>query len=93
MSEEEIQEEVEQEPEVEQELEQEAEQEGESESERQARAQGWAPKEEWRGPEDQWVDADTFLERGQKNNAILRERNEKLFNEIQSLKDELRSSV
>lgn len=29
-----------------------------------ARSLGWAPKEEWRGAEDKWVDADEFLKRG-----------------------------
>jgi hypothetical protein len=28
-----------------------------------ARKLGWAPKESWRGPEDKWVDAATFIER------------------------------
>lgn len=41
-----------------------------------ARSMGWAPKEEWRGPEDKWVDADTFVTRA--SPPMLLERMEKL---------------
>ncbi len=58
-----------------------------------ARNQGWAPKEQWRGDPDRWVDADEYLERGAHNNAILRERNEQLLKELQSTRDEVKQSV
>lgn len=58
-----------------------------------AAEQGWAPKDQWRGDPDKWVDAETFLERGEKNNAILRERNDRLLREVSDLKRELRDSV
>lgn len=35
-----------------------------SDVERIAAKMGWAPQDKWRGPEDQWVDAETFLIRG-----------------------------
>jgi len=46
--------------------------------EAEAREQGWVPKEEFRGPEDQWRDAGEFLERGKQINPILRKHNEEL---------------
>lgn len=39
-----------------------------------AAAMGWAPQDQWRGPPGKWVDADTFLKRGENNPRILRER-------------------
>ena len=50
--------------------------------EERARQQGWVPQEEFRGPEDNWVDAETFVERGENSNAILRERMAKLEREL-----------
>jgi hypothetical protein len=29
-----------------------------------AKEMGWAPRDKWRGPPEQWVDADTFVQRG-----------------------------
>lgn len=46
--------------------------------EKEAREQGWVPKDEFRGPEDQWRDAEEFLERGKQINPILRKHNEEL---------------
>jgi len=34
------------------------------EIEQEARSQGWRPLEEWKGPEEQWVDAETFVQKG-----------------------------
>lgn len=39
---------------------------------------GWKPKEEWDGPPEKWVDAKTFVERGETNPGILRQRVDKL---------------
>lgn len=39
-----------------------------------ARAMGWRPKEEFRGPEDKWRPADEFVKRGESELPILRER-------------------
>lgn len=58
-----------------------------------AKNQGWAPKDRWKGDPNDWVDADEFLERGARHNNILRERNEQLLSELQSTREELRSSV
>ena len=51
-----------------------------------ARAQGWVPKEEFRGDPEKWVDAEKFVERGEKVIPILKERNDHLVKEIQGLK-------
>lgn len=54
-----------------------------------ASADGWKPKEYFHGPEEQWVDAETFVKRGREINPILRKNNEKLQREIASLKAQL----
>lgn len=46
-----------------------------------AKSLGWAPKEEWRGAEEKWVDADEFLKRGLGIHH-LREQNKKLESTI-----------
>ena len=50
--------------------------------ESEARAQGWVAKEEFRGSEDDWVDAETFVRRGKEIMPILRKNNEKLLKEL-----------
>ena len=49
--------------------------------EKEARSQGWVPKEEFRGPENAWVDAAEFVERGQKILPILQANNRRLMEE------------
>lgn len=54
--------------------------------EERARTMGWAPKEEFRGDQRNWVDAETFLERGEKSIPVLKERYRALetkFNEME----------
>jgi len=51
-------------------------------TESEARAQGWVAKEEFRGAESDWVDADTFVRRGREIMPILRKNNEKLLKEL-----------
>ena len=50
--------------------------------ESEARAQGWVAKEEFRGSESDWVDAETFVRRGKEIMPILRKNNEKLLKEL-----------
>jgi hypothetical protein len=66
------------------ELQQEAQQEAPEapQYESEARAQGWVAKEEFRGSEDDWVDAETFVRRGKEIMPILRKNNEKLLKEL-----------
>ena len=59
------------------------------EVEQEARGEGWKPLDEFHGPEEQWVDAETFVKRGREINPILRKNNERLQSEIKALKDKL----
>src|SRR3990167_11082395 len=49
--------------------------------ETEARSMGWVPKEEFRGPESQWRDAEEFVERGHNVlpivNSLLKKEREK----------------
>lgn len=66
---------------------------GEGPSEEQvneAKSLGWAPKEEWRGAEDKWVDADEFLKRGLGIHH-LRDSNKKLENTLTQVSGRLSS--
>lgn len=49
---------------------------------------GWAPKDVYKGDPDKWVDAHTFLERGQHVMPILRKNNEKLQRDIGTVREE-----
>lgn len=54
-----------------------------------ARAMGWVPREEFRGAEDKWVDADAFVERGRSVLPILQKNNERLHTDLQTIKGEV----
>jgi hypothetical protein len=54
--------------------------------ESEAKGSGWVPKESWKGPEDRWVDAKTFIQRGEEYYPFVQA---KLKKEIHSLKSEL----
>lgn len=56
--------------------------------EQEAKNIGWAPKEDYKGAPDKWVDAHTFLERGQHVMPILRKNNEKLQRDIGVAREE-----
>lgn len=67
-----------------------------SESEVKARAQGWVPKEEFRGNEAAWVSAEDFVIRGEQINPILRKNNERIQKELDTTKkqmEELRAAT
>lgn len=55
-----------------------------------ARAQGWVPREEFRGPPDKWVDADEFAERATQINGIVNANNKRLKEELKQTQEELR---
>lgn len=68
----------------------------ETAAERKARELGWHPKDEFLGPASKWVDAETFIKRGQDilpvlrdNNKRLLDRSEKQGSEIADLKKTL----
>lgn len=49
---------------------------------------GWAPKDQYKGDPEKWVDAHTFLERGQHVMPILRKNNERLQADIGRVREE-----
>lgn len=59
--------------------------------EKEARIFGWVPKEEFRGSEDDWVDADVFVKRGKEINPILRKNNELLMKKLEEKAKEIDS--
>ena len=61
----------------------------EQQIESRAREMGWVPKEEFKGKEDRWVDADAYVERGEHILPIVRENNKRLVGEVGALKGEL----
>ena len=57
----------------------------ELEIEDRARQMGWVPLEQFKGSEDKWVDAETFVERGEQVLPILRANNHRLHNDLLTL--------
>lgn len=57
--------------------------------EQEARMMGWVDKDEFRGNENDWVDADSFVKRGREINPILRKNNEKLLQELTKTRAEI----
>ena len=53
---------------------------------KEAKRQGWVPQEDYSGPEDKWVDADTFVKKGKEINALLRKDNDFLKREVAEMK-------
>lgn len=53
---------------------------------REATRQGWRPKEEFQGPAEEWVDASTFIDRGQKFKHHLQQRLSKTEAELAGFK-------
>jgi hypothetical protein len=53
---------------------------------KEAKRQGWVPQEDYNGPEDKWVDADTFVKKGKEINALLRKDNDFLKREVSDMK-------
>jgi len=52
------------------------------EIEKEARLFGWVPKEDFRGNEDDWRDADAFVKKGREINGFLRKDRERLMQEL-----------
>lgn len=53
---------------------------------KEAKRQGWVPQADYTGPEDKWVDADTFVKKGKEINALLRKDNDFLKREVAEMK-------
>jgi hypothetical protein len=56
--------------------------------EAEAREMGWHPLEEYRGDPGKWVDAKTFVLRGEQQMPIMRENNRKLMGRVRRTDDE-----
>jgi len=50
--------------------------------EKEARSMGWRPEEDWDGPPGKWLDAKTFVEKGEQILPILRANNKKMREEL-----------
>ena len=55
-----------------------------------AKSQGWVEKEAYRGNPNDWVSAETFVERGRQILPILRKNNENLVKDLQHTKEQLK---
>lgn len=53
-----------------------------------AKTMGWAPKDQWRGDPNEWIDADVFIERGESIMPILRANNRRLEEEVKTLRSQ-----
>lgn len=60
--------------------------------EERAREMGWRPQEEFRGDPGKWVDAETYVERGETLAPLLKVKNEKLERDVERLSRELREA-
>lgn len=58
-----------------------------------ARAMGWVPKDQFRGPAENWRDADEFVRRGEEELPILRERLRSTTREIENMKRDFDSRI
>lgn len=54
-----------------------------------AKAEGWAPKEDWRGDPEAWVDAPTFVQRGKEILPIVQKKLDDQMEVANSLRSEL----
>lgn len=61
--------------------------------EERARHMGWVEKERFRGPEDKWVDAATFVKRGEEILPIIQSQNRKLQEATDNLRRELAEQI
>lgn len=57
--------------------------------ETQAKQLGWVPKEQFRGDPEKWVDAETFVRRGEEIMPILKHNNSRLQAEVEALRGQL----
>lgn len=60
-----------------------------SEDETRARTMGWLPQDKFEGPKERWVDAKTYLQRGEEFLPILKANNRKLADQVNSVESEL----
>lgn len=58
--------------------------------EAEARKQGWTPKEEFKGDESKFVDAETFVRRAEEITPLIKKQNQALRSEIEQLKKSIK---
>lgn len=58
-----------------------------------ARNLGWRPKEEFRGDPEEWVDADTFVQRGRSIMPILKQNNQRLSAQLAETNTKLQGAL
>lgn len=54
-----------------------------------AKEMGWVPEEQFRGDKTKWVDAETFVRRGEEIMPILKSQNKRLHGEVETLRLQL----
>lgn len=54
-----------------------------------ASAQGWRPREEWKGPPEKWVDAAEYLRLGYESPGILADRTRRMEGQLNGVRSEL----
>jgi len=55
--------------------------------EQEARVQGWRPKDEFKGPEEKWTDAQTFVKKGEQITGIMKKRLDRQDQQISELRN------
>lgn len=62
------------------------------EIEQKASSMGWTPQDRFKGDQTKWVDAETFVKRGEEIMPILKKTNEGLRNEMMALRGEFQTT-
>lgn len=63
-----------------------------TEVEARAKEMGWAPKEEFRGDPEKWIDAETYVRRGEELMPILKANNKRQSEELRAIQTELKQT-
>jgi hypothetical protein len=61
--------------------------------EAEARDHGWSPKEDFKGDESRWVDAETFMKRADEMMPLLKAQNARLKRDFEALKKDLKRAT
>jgi hypothetical protein len=61
--------------------------------EQRASEMGWSPKEQWRGDPERWIDAETFVKRGEELMPILKANNRRLQEEVGGLRSTIQEQM
>lgn len=66
---------------------------GERDFETEARAHGWVPKDEFKGDEGRWVDAENFMKRADEMMPLLKAQNSRLKRDLDAIKKDLKRAT